>query len=165
MGQVGLLTPGIIVVSRLPSFKRMLHPSGQKPVPQAIRDALISEALAARNEAYAPHSGFPVGAAIKTASGHIFRGFNVENSSYSVTMCAERIAIYAALVAGEREFTHIALVADQDEPLSPCGACRQVLAELAPDASVVMANTKGVVRYSTVKELLPSPFSLSPEER
>jgi cytidine deaminase len=114
----------------------------------------------ARTSAYAPYSRFAVGAALRTRSGTVFRGCNIENSAYGLTMCAERVALYAAVASGERSFSHIALAADQPEPLSPCGACRQVLAELAPDAQILMANITGEVRHATVSELLPSPFQL-----
>lgn len=94
-------------------------------------------------------------------SGAIFLGCNVENTSYGLTICAERVALYAAIASGERTFSHIALVADQTDLLSPCGACRQVLAELAPRAQVLMANVSGILRRSDVEELLPFPFKHS----
>jgi cytidine deaminase len=125
---------------------------------------LIVRATLAREQAHAPYSGFPVGAAILTRAGSVYAGCNVENSSYSATMCAERVALFSAIAAGERDFAAIALVADLAEPLTPCGTCRQVLAELAPTIAIAMANLAGAVHTTTIGELLPAPFSL-PEPR
>src|SRR6478609_7284214 len=95
-------------------------------------DDLFEKAAIARLSAYAPYSDFRVGAALLTESGKVFTGGNVENISYGLTICAERAAVFAAVQAGEREFKAIAIVADTGEPISPCGACRQVLAEFSP---------------------------------
>ena len=90
---------------------------------------LLAAALAARENAYAPYSKFKVGAAVETADGHIFTGCNVENASYGLTCCAERNAVFAAIGSGARSFKALCVVADTEEPVAPCGACRQVLAE------------------------------------
>ena len=119
---------------------------------------LLQAALAMREHAYVRYSGFRVGAAVLTASGDIFGGCNIENATFAATICAERVAVYAAMAAGHRSFTHLALVADQPKPLSPCGICRQVLAELAPGITVIMGNAAGEVRMQQIEELLPIPF-------
>lgn len=133
------------------------------PLPPEYAE-LISAAVEARGQAYAPYSGFPVGAAIRTRSGRIFFGCNIENAAFGATMCAERVAIFSAIAAGERSFSELALVADQATPLSPCGTCRQVLAELAPELVVIMANMTGQVQTGSIRELLPLAFHL-PAER
>src|SRR3954447_1944506 len=104
---------------------------------------LLSEARQARERAYAPYSRFAVGAALLTKSGRVFRGCNVENLSYGLTICAERNAVFAAVAAGEREFVKIGIVADSKTPVSPCGACRQVLAEFSSDLEIACANLEG----------------------
>lgn len=126
----------------------------------AVEEMLIRTAKSALTRAYAPYSNFAVGAAVRTTSGAIFPGCNVENASFGLTMCAERVALCAAVSSGEREFSHIVLVAKQDEPLVPCGACRQVLAELAPGAEIIMTNTNGAIRRASVEDLLPAFFKL-----
>lgn len=126
---------------------------------------LIGVATLARARAYAPHSNFPVGAAIRTRAGVVYIGCNIENSSYGATMCAERVAIFSAVAADERDFAAIALVADLAEPLKPCGMCRQVLLELAPELTVVMANLAGHVLVATIKDLLPAPFLMPKHPR
>jgi cytidine deaminase len=95
----------------------------------------------------------------------MYLGCNIENSSYDVTMCAERVALFSAIAAGERNLAAIALVADTDEPLSPCGACRQVIAELAPAAKIVLANSAGDAFVTSIDELLPRVFNLTGGER
>ena len=118
-------------------------------------DLLISEARSVRERAYAPYSRFPVGAALLGKSGRIFTGCNVENLSFGLTICAERAAICTAIAAGEREFVAIAVVADSREPVTPCGACRQVLVEFASDLEICSANLQDV-RYETrIAALLP----------
>jgi cytidine deaminase len=119
---------------------------------------LVEHAREARLRAVAPYSGFKVGAAIETASGAIITGCNIENATYGLTMCAERVAIFKALSEGHRDFVRIAVVADSPEPTPPCGACRQIMWEFAPDAEVVLANLTGVERRCTMRELLPGPF-------
>jgi cytidine deaminase len=116
---------------------------------------LVQSALQARDRAYAPYSHFQVGAAIRSRSGQVFLGCNIENKAYSVVMCAERVAIFSAMAFGCRDFSHIALIADCEGPLVPCGGCLQVLAELAPDIVLAMANMSGAFRLSTVSELFP----------
>ena len=116
--------------------------------------ALISSATAARLAAYAPYSNFQVGAALLAKDGRVFTGCNVENLSYGLTICAERNAFFAAVAAGVREFDAVAIVADTREPVSPCGACRQVMAEFG-DFKVVSATLDGKVFESSVGALLP----------
>jgi cytidine deaminase len=127
-------------------------------------EELIQAAAKARERAYVPYSHFRVGAALLCRSGRVYTGCNIENVSYSPTICAERTAIASAIAAGEQvgTFEAIAVVGDDPEPSTPCGVCRQVLAELAPGALVVMAASpeKGKGRLSlTVEELLPHGFS------
>ncbi len=121
---------------------------------------LLQEALAARENAYAPYSGFRVGAALRSQSGQVIRGCNIENAALGLSMCAERVALFQALSQGQVPVTEIMVVAaPSPEPVTPCGACRQVMAELAPDARVYLANEDGSrVRETTVGELLPLPF-------
>ncbi|HUX05811.1 MAG TPA: cytidine deaminase [Acidobacteriota bacterium] len=116
---------------------------------------LIARAAEAREKAYAPYSGFKVGAALLTADGSVFTGGNVENASYGMTVCAERVAVLTAVAAGKREIVKLAVVTGNSPPLAPCGACRQVLVEFAPGAEVLAASTKGEVRTWTAAELLP----------
>jgi cytidine deaminase len=111
-------------------------------------------ALAARLQAYAPYSGFKVGAVISSTDGRLFAGCNVENLSYGLTICAERNAIFAAVAAGVRQFDAITIVAATREPISPCGACRQVMAEFG-DFKIVSATLDGKIFESTVHEMLP----------
>ena len=126
------------------------------------KENLILKAKEARKLSYSPYSRFAVGAAVLTKDGEIFLGANVENSSYSLCMCAERNAIYNAMMHGykKEDMVALALIADTDEPCSPCGACRQVISELLPnDAPVIMANMKGEVKETNAVELLPFAFS------
>jgi len=116
---------------------------------------LTESALAARERAYAPYSKFAVGAALQTKSGRVFCGCNVENLSFGLTICAERAAVFAAVAAGEREFEAIAIVADSIQPVTPCGACRQVLAEFAPALPLRCSNLQGKHFDSSIAELLP----------
>ena len=117
--------------------------------------SLIAAARQAREQAYAPYSRFPVGAALRSKSGRVFTGCNVENLSFGLTICAERVAVGAAVAAGEREFEALAVVADSKEPVTPCGACRQVLAEFSITLPVCSANLQGAVYESSIAELLP----------
>lgn len=116
---------------------------------------LIEQARAAREKAYAPYSKFAVGAALLTSTGRVFTGCNVENLSFGLTICAERNAIFAAVAAGERKFTKIAIVSDSKTPVSPCGACRQVLAEFGLELEVCSANLQGERFEGRLDELLP----------
>jgi cytidine deaminase len=127
------------------------------PPPDA--GALVAAAVAARERAYAPYSGFAVGAAVLTSSGRVFPGCNIENAAYPATCCAERTAVFSAYAAGERHITAIAVIADTTGPVSPCGTCRQVIAELAPQATVILTNTNGAVQYTTPAALLPDAFT------
>jgi cytidine deaminase len=122
-------------------------------------NSLIEIAMRVRLEAYAPYSGFRVGAALLCDDGRVFTGANVENASYGLSMCAEQVAVSAAVSAGCRHFEMIALVADSGSPCPPCGACRQILSEFGPETMVVMANLKGEIRRAKVKELLPYAFT------
>ena len=119
---------------------------------------LRQAALLAREHAYAPYSGFLVGAAVKADDGRIFVGCNVENSSYGLTICAERNAIAAAIAAGIRGFSALYVVADSSLPVAPCGACRQVMAEFQIPL-IIMANLNGDERSSSWQALLPYAFS------
>ena len=116
---------------------------------------LSEQALQARQAAYAPYSKFAVGAALETTSGKVFAGCNVENLSFGLTICAERNAVFAAVAAGERSFTRIVIVADSREPVTPCGACRQVLAEFSEDLEITCRNLEGQEFVSTLRDLLP----------
>lgn len=118
---------------------------------------LIAEATAVRERAHAPYSGYLVGAAVLTADGRVFAGCNVENASYGLSICAERSAVAAAVAAGCRTFSAIAVVTASHPPATPCGACRQVLAEFG-DFPVILANVGGEWRTTTVGELLPAAF-------
>jgi cytidine deaminase len=120
---------------------------------------LVALASAARERAYCPYSGFAVGAAVRTASGSVFRGCNVENAAYPAAICAERAALISAYAAGEREIVALAVIADTPEPVSPCGTCRQVIHELAPRCTIVLANMRGDIRLTTPQELLPGGFT------
>ncbi|HET9908092.1 MAG TPA: cytidine deaminase [Anaerolineales bacterium] len=122
------------------------------------KQALIDLANTARQRAYVPYSHYPVGAALRTKSGRIFTGVNVENAAYPHTMCAERVAIFKAVSEGEQDFEIISVVTDNGG--SPCGGCRQVLSEFGMDTIVLMADGSGkLVKETTVKELLPEAFT------
>ena len=123
---------------------------------------LVELARQARERAYAPFSHFKVGAVVECRDGRVFMGCNVENSSYGLSLCAERVAIFKAISEGARDFARIAVIADTQVPVRPCGACRQVISDLfGSDAEIVMANLQGQVEAKTVKELLPAPFDRS----
>ncbi len=124
-------------------------------------ESLISAAKLARENAHAPFSNFRVGAALRAKSGRIFSGCNVENASYGLTCCAERVAIFKAISEGERGFTAIAVVSDTDVLTPPCGACRQLIWEFCGDVPVVMANLKGRTETEQAGKLLPRPFDSS----
>jgi cytidine deaminase len=119
---------------------------------------ILARARQTREAAYAPYSNFPVGAAVLTADGRIFTGCNIENASFGATMCAERVAIFAAVAAGQREIKALAVIADTPQPIAPCGLCRQVLSEFGRDCQVIMANLQGEYRVITLEQLLPHSF-------
>jgi cytidine deaminase len=128
---------------------------------------LIDQALNASSKAYVPYSHFPVGAALLEANGHIRHGCNVENAAYGPTNCAERTALFSAIASGEapRSFRAIAVIGDTKEPITPCGICRQVMAELcSPDMPVILSNMSGQYRLTTVAELLPGAFAMPDTE-
>lgn len=122
------------------------------------RKDLIDIAKKARENAVAQFSEFKVGAALETAGGEVFTGCNIENASYGLTMCAERVAIFKALSEGENAFTQIAVVADTDELTPPCGACRQIIWEFCGDVPVTLANLNGQSETFKMSELLPHAF-------
>lgn len=120
---------------------------------------LIEVAKTYRQRAYCPYSHFPVGAALLTKSGRVYGGCNIENASYPLGNCAERTAIFKAVSEGEKEFAAIAIVADSEGPCSPCGACRQVMAEFQIPR-IIMANLRGESKAVSLDEILPYRFSL-----
>jgi cytidine deaminase len=122
---------------------------------------LVSAALAARENAFAPFSKFKVGAAIEDAEGRIHSGCNVENATYGLTVCAERVAVYKAISEGVRRFRRIAIAADADALTPPCGACRQILWEFCGDIEIILANLQGKTETYSLKELFPKPFDVS----
>jgi cytidine deaminase len=124
-------------------------------------DALISAAKQARENAHAPFSDFRVGAAVRANSGRVYAGCNIENASYGLTCCAERVAIFKALSEGERGFEAIAVVTETDNLTPPCGACRQIIWEFCGDVPVILANLKGKIEHESAGKLLPRPFDSS----
>jgi len=120
--------------------------------------ALVDAARRARERAVAPFSTFKVGAALETADGAIVTGCNIENATYGLTICAERVAMFKALSEGHRRFTRIAIVADTEAPTPPCGACRQILWEFGGDLAIVLANLHAETGRYALKDLLPLPF-------
>ncbi len=126
-------------------------------IPPQQRDELIARALEARQRAYSPYSGYPVGAALLAKSGRIYQGVNVENAAYPTGMCAERSAVFSAVSQGDREFSAIAVVTADGG--TPCGSCRQVLTEFAPEIVVLVADGQGrLVMETTAQDLLPDAF-------
>jgi cytidine deaminase len=124
------------------------------------KNDLIVEANKAREFAYVPYSKFKVGAALLSKDGHVFHGCNIENAAYSMTNCAERTALFKAYSEGVTQFDSLVVVADTEGPVSPCGACRQVISELCdPEMEVVLTNLKGDILKLQVKDLLPGAFS------
>ena len=126
-----------------------------------MTDQLLLAALAARENAYAPFSKFKVGAAIEDAGGRIHTGCNVENATYGLTLCAERVALFKAISEGARQFRRVAVAADTDILTPPCGACRQVLWEFCGDVEIALANPRGKVETCRLKDLFPRPFDAS----
>ena len=128
-----------------------------------ITDALIAQARKAREQAYAPYSGFKVGAEVMGGSGSVYTGCNVENASYGLTVCAERTAVLKAVSEGERKITAVAIAAGEDKPAKPCGACLQVIREFsdADDPAVIITSSlDGSYEVSTINDYLPMPFDL-----
>lgn len=124
------------------------------------KTGLIDEAKKAREMAYVPYSKFKVGAALLTKDGKVYRGCNIENVAYSMCNCAERTALFKAYSEGDKEYKALVVVADTDRPVSPCGACRQVISELCPkEMKVILTNLKNDIQELTVEELLPGAFS------
>jgi cytidine deaminase len=119
---------------------------------------LVRLARLAKKHSYSPYSHFRVGAALLARSGKVYTGCNIENSSYGLTVCAERTAIFKAVSEGVRGFSAIAIATDEDRGTPPCGACRQVLLDLAGDIEVIMVGRKGPATVTTMSELLPLPF-------
>ena len=120
---------------------------------------LVMEAIEARKKAYAPYSGYKVGAALLTEDGKVYRGCNIENAAYSPTNCAERTAVFKAVSEGDRNFKAIAVISDSPEPVAPCGVCRQVLAEFcARDFKILMCRADGTYKIQTLAEILPDSF-------
>ncbi|MBI2213007.1 MAG: cytidine deaminase [Acidobacteria bacterium] len=128
------------------------------------KKALIEEARLGRDNASAPFSKYKVGAALLTTDGRVYRGCNVENCTYALTVCAERVALLSAIAAGDRKFTAIAVVTQSENPASPCGPCRQLLWEYCGDIDVTIANLDGKAETMKLSELLPRPFSFSLED-
>jgi cytidine deaminase len=119
---------------------------------------LIAAAVDARTRAVAPYSNFAVGSALETADGEIVTGCNIENATYGLTLCAERVAMFKALSDGRRRFTRVVVVADTSTPTPPCGACRQILWEFGGDLEVILANLAGVHSRFRLQDLFPLPF-------
>jgi cytidine deaminase len=126
-----------------------------------MTDKLIAAALAVRENAHAPFSGFKVGAAVEDESGRVFTGCNVENATYGLTVCAERVAIFKAISEGARKFTRVVVAADTDVLTPPCGACRQILWEFCGDVELVMVNLNGKSEKLRLAELFPRAFDAS----
>lgn len=125
-----------------------------------VKQEWIEAAVQAMPQAYVPYSKFPVGACIVTDEGDMYIGVNIENASYGLTNCAERTAIFKAISDGKRSFQHLVVAGDTPEPIAPCGACRQVLAEFcAPDMSVTLLDAKGNMKETTIGQLLPYTFT------
>ncbi|HMS09972.1 MAG TPA: cytidine deaminase [Pyrinomonadaceae bacterium] len=124
-------------------------------------DKLLSAARECREHAFAPFSGFRVGAAVEAEDGTIFAGCNVESASYGLTMCAERVAIFSAVAAGRKRIKRISVVAESDELTAPCGACRQVIWEFGGDIPVLIMNTNGELVERQMSDLLPMAFDSS----
>jgi cytidine deaminase len=122
---------------------------------------LLEAALAARDYAHVPFSKFKVGAAIEDETGRIFTGCNIENTTYGLTICAERVAVFKAISEGARKFTRIAVAADTDVLTPPCGACRQILWEFCGDIELMLVNLQGKTETFRLKELFPRPFDAS----
>src|ERR1051325_2448059 len=126
-----------------------------------MSDALLDAALAARTHAHAPFSNFRVGAAVEDSDGRIHTGCDVENATYGLTVCAERVAVWKAVSEGVRKFRRVAVAADTDVLTPPCGACRQILWEFCGDVEIVLVNPRGKTETYQLKDLFPKPFDVS----
>lgn len=126
-----------------------------------MADALAAAALAARENAFAPYSKFKVGAALEDSDGRVHTGCNVENATYGLTVCAERVAVFKAISEGARKFRRVAVAADTDVLTPPCGACRQILWEFCGDVEIVLVNPRGKTETYRLKDLFPKPFDAS----
>jgi cytidine deaminase len=126
-----------------------------------MTDPLLSAALTVRENAFAPFSRFKVGAALEDVDGRIHTGCNVENATYGLTVCAERVAVFKAISEGVRKFRRVAVAADTDSLTPPCGACRQILWEFCGDVEIVLVNLHGKTEMYHLKDLFPKPFDVS----
>jgi cytidine deaminase len=126
-----------------------------------MTDALVAAALQARENAFAPYSKFKVGAALEDADGRIHTGCNIENATYGLTLCAERVAVFKAVSEGVRRFRRLAVAADTETLTPPCGACRQILWEFCGDIEIVLANPRGRTETCRLRDLFPRPFDVS----
>jgi cytidine deaminase len=124
-------------------------------------DALVAAALEVRKNAHAPFSKFKVGAALEDDTGRVHTGCNVENATYGLTICAERVAVFKAISEGARKFRRIAVAADTDVLAPPCGACRQILWEFCGDIDIILANPRGKTETLHLRDLFPRPFDAS----
>ena len=126
-----------------------------------MTDPLAASALAARENAHAPYSHFRVGAAIEDTAGRVHTGCNIENATYGLTLCAERVAVFKAISEGARQFRRIAIATDTDTPAPPCGACRQILWEFCGDIELILVNPRGATERFQLATLFPRPFDAS----
>jgi len=126
-----------------------------------VSDPLINAALDARAHAFAPYSKFQVGAALEDADGRVHTGCNIENATYGLTLCAERVAVFKAVSEGVRSFRRVAIAADTDTLTPPCGACRQILWEFCGDIEIILVNPRGKTETYRLKDLFPKPFDVS----
>ena len=127
---------------------------------EVTTETLIEQAKAVRKHAYIPYSKFAVGAAVLTSTGNVFVGCNIENAAYPVTCCAERVALFSAIAAGEMSFKKIVVVADTDRPVPPCGTCRQAMSEFfLPETEICLSNLQNNIETWTMASLLPSSFN------
>jgi cytidine deaminase len=139
----------------MPGWKKIDATASADDLSGMNRESLVHAAIEARRNAHAPYSNFPVGAAIECSDGTVFTGCNVENLSFGLTMCAERVAVGAAVAAGHRDFRCVAVVAETNVPISPCGACRQVLAEFHPSLPIISSTLDGKTEEFVLDQLLP----------
>lgn len=159
-GSLYLLLAKYIAPKAIDTYKELYerHTSALQRY-SALLDITRVESIKARTRAYAPYSGFAVGAALLAADGTVWNGCNVESGSYGLTICAERTALVSAIASGKQRFHAIVVATGAASPTPPCGACRQLLYEFAPEALVVMLSTKGEERWTTMDRLLPDAFS------